>query len=291
MDPAPWWAAPITFVVLLLGLFCHRKLMAIFPEDQPGQAARKQHRTPMPLVGWILGLAALGLNVGAWWLMAAIAFTTYIGYLDDRGKDSDDSPPVSWQQKGRFIAAATICGTVHLWQLQGGPLGDVSATGMVLALVLLFVVTNAANFLDNVNGVTAALGSLGLLLATGGRGPMAWVGFVYLGFLPLNWPRAVAFVGDAGALTLGLCLGVAALGPELATQRGISAVTLAPMAVFLLDFAQVVLARLIIGVPPWVGDRRHLTHILINLHLPRWLVAPVLVGLGWLLVDLAPLLE
>ena len=281
----PWCAAPITLLALGLGLLCHRKLLAIFPEDQPGQAARKQHRQPTPLVGWTLGLAALGLNFGAWWLMTAIALTTYIGYLDDRGKDHGGRNRVTWQQKGRFIAAATVCGAVHLWQLQGIPLAEISPTDMALVLVILFVITNAVNFLDNTNGVAAALGGLGLLLATDAQGPMAMIGFVYLGFLLLNWPRAWLFLGDSGALTLGLCLGITALDGGSRGDNHIALLTLAPMAVFLLDFAQAVIARLIIGVPPWVGDRRHLTHIAMNLGLPAWLVMPLFVGAGWLIFE------
>ncbi len=285
----PWYAAPMTCLGLLLGLCCHRRLLAIFPEDQPGQVARKRHARPTPLVGWTLGLAALGLSFGAWWLMAAICLTTWIGYLDDRGKDAGTGSPVGWHRKGRYLAAASVCGAVHLWQQQGAPVADSSVGDAALALLLLFAVTNAANFLDNANGVTAALGSLGLLLATHGQGPMAALGFVYLGFLPLNWPRPIVFLGDSGALTLGLCLGVTILGAGPGAQGSISLATLAPVAVFLLDFVQVVLARLIIGVPPWVGDRRHLTHILSNLGLPHWLLAPLLTAGAWLIVEyLAP---
>ncbi|MHC4922223.1 MAG: hypothetical protein ACYTKC_21870, partial [Planctomycetota bacterium] len=266
---------PITFLALALGLLCHRKLLAIFAEDHPGRVARKQHQDATPLVGWTLGLAALGLSFGQWWLMTAIALTTYIGYLDDRGKDGAGN--VSWHQKGRFIAAAAVCGTVHLWQLHG-----LSPTNLVLAFVILFVITNATNFLDNTNGVAAALGGLCLLLATDAQGPMAMVGCVYLGFVLLNWPRAWLFLGDSGALTLGLCLGIAALDGGLTREQHIALVALAPMAVFLVDFAQAIIARLIIGVPPWVGDRRHLTHIVMNLGLPAWLVMPLFVAVGWL---------
>ena len=39
----PWLVAPITLLALLLAVLCHRRLCAIFPEDQPGQTARKQH--------------------------------------------------------------------------------------------------------------------------------------------------------------------------------------------------------------------------------------------------------
>ena len=56
-----------------------------------------------------------------------------------------------------------------------------------------------------------------------------------------------------------------------------------------LDFVQVISARLILGVPPWQGDRRHLTHILMNWGLPQSLVAPACVALALLLFyTLAP---
>ena len=274
----PWLVAGITLLALVLALLCHRKLWAIFPEDQPGQAARKQHPRATPLVGFALGLGALGLSYGAWWLMAALTLTIYIGYLDDNAKDGNGAAEVSWHQKGRFIAAAAVCGTVHLWQVHTG----MSPADLALAFAILFVITNAVNFLDNANGVAAAVGGLGLLLATDAQGPMAMIGFVYLGFLPLNWPRAWIFLGDSGALSLGLCLGVAALDAGIAAHQGIILLSLLPMAVFLVDFAQVVIARLIIGVAPWIGDRRHVTHILMNLHLPQWLLAPLLAGGGWL---------
>ena len=52
------------------------------------------------------------------------------------------------------------------------------------------------------------------------------------------------------------------------------------VAVPLTDFMQVVLMRLIIGVPPWVGDRRHLTHIAQNLGLHRVTIAPLFAALA-----------
>ena len=43
----------------------------------------------------------------------------------------------------------------------------------------------------------------------------------------------------------------------------------------LVDFVQVVIARIVLAVPPWVGDRRHLTHILQNLGIARVAIAPI----------------
>ena len=58
------------------------------------------------------------------------------------------------------------------------------------------------------------------------------------------------------------------------------AAALAPVAVPVLDFAQVVAARLYLGFLPWIGDRRHLTHIAMNTGLPQVWVAPVFASLA-----------
>jgi hypothetical protein len=46
------------------------------------------------------------------------------------------------------------------------------------------------------------------------------------------------------------------------------------------DFFQVITARLVIGVAPWIGDRRHLTHIAQNWGVRRSLVAPLFATLA-----------
>ena len=86
----------------------------------------------------------------------------------------------------------------------------------------------------------------------------------------MNWPRPRLFVGDAGAYLLGTLLAATSLA-----HRGDAARLLAPVAVQLLDFVQVVTMRLRLGIAPWRADRRHLTHIAQHLRVPRWLCAPL----------------
>lgn len=275
----PWNAAIASAVLMALGLTCHRRLRAILPEDPPDTGGRHRHLHPTPMAGFIpalLALSALAVHTGAGWLIAGVAIATGVGYLDDRGKTKAREMP--WQHKGLGLLAATVCATVHFTLRH-----DLTPAQSLGVALWVFALTNAVNFMDNTDGVTAAAGGLGLLFASGGEGAMAFVGMAFLGFLPFNWPRAVAFLGDSGSLSLGLCLSVASLEFGLRSTGGLFHLgSVIPLMVFAVDFVQVMVARLLLGVPPWKGDRRHLTHILINLGLPRLSIAPVFAGLAYL---------
>jgi UDP-N-acetylmuramyl pentapeptide phosphotransferase/UDP-N-acetylglucosamine-1-phosphate transferase len=140
----------------------------------------------------------------------------------------------------------------------------------LLVCVFLFVLTNATNFLDNTDGVGAGVAAASLLVLSGGHGWFGAMGFAAVGFLPWNWPRPRLFLGDAGAYALGL-LAAIAIGRRVVVDAEALWLAAVPLA----DFTQVVVARLWLGHPPWVGDRRHLTHVAQNLGLPRWLCAPL----------------
>lgn len=90
----------------------------------------------------------------------------------------------------------------------------------VLALVSLIALMNAMNFLDNMNGIVGGLAAIALA----GFATHSWTRESYglaaaqlavaggcIGFLPYNFPKARIFLGDAGSLFLGYCLGASAL--------------------------------------------------------------------------------
>ena len=275
----PWHAAITSAALMALGLACHRRVRAVLPEDPPSALGRHHHLHPTPMAGVIpalLAMLAFAVLAPSGWLLAAVALTTAVGYLDDRGKS--EGQEMRWYTKGLGILVATACATVHV-----GLHHPQAEAQWLWVLVWLFAVTNAVNFMDNTDGVAAAAGGLGLLLASAGEGPMAFVGMAFLGFLVFNWPNPLAFLGDSGSLCLGVCLGVASLDHGArASGELLHLTSLAPMVVFGLDFVQVIVARLILGVPPWEGDRRHLTHVMIHLGVPRLVIAPAFAGLAWL---------
>ncbi|MFK7743204.1 MAG: hypothetical protein AB8H80_23010 [Planctomycetota bacterium] len=281
---ASWWAVPIATACLALGDFVNRRVYGWLPEDRPGPG-RKQHERPTPLAGVLLPVAIAPwlIAANAWLVLAAIALVATVGFVDDRDKEGAgpiDDAGVDWRIKAAALFSAAALTATHAHDPTAAPFS------WLVAFCLTFVLGNALNFLDNTDGVTASLGAtllLGwsLLVAAAGHPAAAelalpaWAtacGFAALAFLPWNWPKARFFLGDSGAYTIGLTVS-AAIVPQVAWDRDPR--LLLTLAVPLIDFGQVVTARLAIGVPPWVGDRRHLTHITQNLGLPRVFVAPL----------------
>ena len=271
----PAWAAAIAAATLGLGDFVNRRVRGFLPDDPP-RPGRKQHARPIPLAGVLLLPAFLP------WLVAdgdlttgvAVALACAIGFFDDR--DKERGPGLDWRTKGLGLAVASAIAAASL----AAPLQDPLPFLAMFAFV--FVLTNATNFLDNTDGVASAVAAAMLLAATGGNGALAAGGFAALGFLPWNWPRPRLFLGDAGAYALGL-LAAIAIGRRAIADPAAFWLAAVPLA----DFVQVVLVRLWLAHPPWVGDRRHLTHIAQNLGTARWLVAPLFAALAVLAALLA----
>jgi len=165
-----------------------------------------------------------------------------------------------------------------------------------ITILWILTVTNAFNFVDNMNGLCAGLGAIGawyfaLVAAAGGQYLVALIAFLcfgaLLGFLPYNFPRATAFLGDAGSHLVGYLLAVLAILPHFYTRfhpsRWAVCIPLFVLGIPLLDLVWVVLLRLRKGVPFYEGDTNHFSHRLVNCGLSQtgavlliWLAAATL---------------
>jgi UDP-GlcNAc:undecaprenyl-phosphate GlcNAc-1-phosphate transferase len=173
---------------------------------------------------------------------------------------------------------------------------DHYAGGPWLSVVVTFgwilVVTNAMNFMDNMDGLSAGVAavSAGCFLAASLLNGQLFVGGCLalligacLGFLAFNFPRrggARIFMGDSGSLVLGFLLafltvrttyygraGEAPVPPGAGFASGAWYGVFMPLVVLavpLYDFVSVVLIRLSQGRSPFVGDRQHLSHRLVQ---------------------------
>jgi UDP-GlcNAc:undecaprenyl-phosphate/decaprenyl-phosphate GlcNAc-1-phosphate transferase len=220
----------------------------------------------LPITGRvaIAGLAALA--VGAAMILAA-------GLVDDiRGL----APRHKFAFQVAATGAAALCLAalgVHLDLFLHWPPLPI----MLLTALWIVAITNAVNFLDNMDGLCAGLGAVaaGSLAVINLRSNEFTVALVAaslagacLGFLPHNWPRARVFLGDTGSMLIGFLL--AALSVMGVYTRGAQVPVLAVftplfvLAIPLLDSVLVVILRLRIGHPPWQGDRRHISHRLVR---------------------------
>jgi UDP-GlcNAc:undecaprenyl-phosphate GlcNAc-1-phosphate transferase len=147
----------------------------------------------------------------------------------------------------------------------------------LITMLWILTVINAFNFMDNMNGLCAGLGAIGawyfaIIAATHDQYLVALIAFLtlgaLLGFLPHNFPRARAFLGDAGSHLVGYLLAVLAILPHFYTRRHPNhlavLIPLVVLAVPLCDLAWVVLLRWRIGQPFYQGDTNHLSHRLVR---------------------------
>jgi len=281
--------------------------------DDPGH--RKIHSEPIPLAGGLAvltglvvplaaGLAALrvglfdpttvsvlahGFDRRQLQLIAVIAGAlgmVFLGWLDDR---YELRPLLKFAGQVLVALVVAIAG-VRITLFVPSIVFSVAVT--VLWIVTL---TNALNFMDNMNGLCAGLGLIGAFCfgmksALAGQYLVALVGFLcvgaLMGFLPYNFPRATVFLGDAGSHLVGYLLGVLAILPHFYTKENPTALAvlnpLLILAVPLFDLISVVLIRWKAGRPFYVGDTNHLSHRLVRKGLSQttavlviWLLAAI----------------
>ncbi len=165
-----------------------------------------------------------------------------------------------------------------------GPMGirAVEALGPPLSICLtvlwIVLITNAFNFLDNMDGLSAGVAMIaaaifGVTSMMAGQvfvPVLAWVvAGSLLGFLVFNFSPASIFMGDAGSLVVGYMMAVLTIlttfyDPSKGSEPLGVIVPIVVLAVPLYDVTSVVIHRLRLGISPFRGDRRHFSHRLVR---------------------------
>jgi UDP-GlcNAc:undecaprenyl-phosphate GlcNAc-1-phosphate transferase len=151
-----------------------------------------------------------------------------------------------------------------------------------LTVLWILTITNALNFLDNMNGLCTGLGIIASWAcawsaAIHGQYLVALLGFLIcgalVGFFPFNFPKAKAFLGDAGSHLVGFLVAVLAILPNFYSRQSPHPLAvLSPLlilAVPLYDLTSVVLIRWRSGKPVYIGDTNHISHRLVRRGLTR----------------------
>lgn len=227
-----------------------------------------------------------------WGILIGATIVVVVGVVDDLR----DLP---WWVKliGQILGALVVA----LWgvrmRLLPFPTGPITIESpvvqIVLTVFLIVLVMNAFNFIDGLDGLAAgvaAIGGAAFFLCSywvnrASDRPswsdlstllMAILVGACLGFLVHNWSPARIFMGDSGAMLIGLIMasaGIAATGlpGNLYDRVGgipIFVPIVLPIAVLLvpvLDLSLAVARRTLAGKSPFSADRGHLHHRLIDL--------------------------
>jgi UDP-GlcNAc:undecaprenyl-phosphate/decaprenyl-phosphate GlcNAc-1-phosphate transferase len=232
----------------------------------------------LPLVHKSFGSDATGIFLSG-------TFILFLGLLDDRF----DLDPIT-KFAGQALAAGIllIYGVQILWLPINGITTLPTNIGQLLTVLFVMVVINAINFVDGLDGLAtgivmicaASFFAFSYLLAVinglNRAGAPSLITAVViglcLGFLPHNFYPAQIFMGDSGAMFLGLLISASAItltgqvdATAITEENGGSALLplLLPftiLAIPLLDFVMAILRRLRAGRSPFTADREHLHH-------------------------------
>jgi UDP-GlcNAc:undecaprenyl-phosphate GlcNAc-1-phosphate transferase len=246
-------------------------------------------------------LAPVFHNTGAAWaVVGGAALVCVVGVVDD-------IIDLDWMVK---LAGQVAAAWLVAWggvQLVTVPLGGLtiasSPVSLATTMLIIIVCINAVNFVDGLDGLAAgivAIGGAAFLLYTyvlqrdaspGDYSSLAALILAALvgacvGFLPHNVHPARIFMGDSGAMVLGLTIACATIivtgqiDPEVVSQRERLpafvpiVLPLMVVAVPLIDMLLAIATRLIRGRLPWAADSRHLHHRLLAFgHSHGWAVA------------------
>jgi len=279
---------------------------------------RDVHKVPTARLGGVaiyLGLVAgiavasaipfLGrvfeVSGAAWAVLGGAGLVCLLGIVDD-------IYDLDWMAK---LAGQVFAAWILAWggvQLVTVPIAGVTIASSPLSLaatmISVVIAINAVNFVDGLDGLAAGMIAIGgsafflytyVLARDASSGDYSSLATLVLaslvgaclGFLPHNVHPARIFMGDSGAMVLGLTMAAAAIivtgqvDPEIVKHRGALVPAFVPIvlplmvvAVPLADMVLAVVRRTLRGDSPWAPDAHHLHHRLLRFgHSHRWAVA------------------
>jgi UDP-GlcNAc:undecaprenyl-phosphate/decaprenyl-phosphate GlcNAc-1-phosphate transferase len=186
---------------------------------------------------------------------------------------------------GQLLAASIL---IHLGNFQirsmHGFLGFETLplpVSYLISYITIIVVINAYNLIDGVDGLAGSLGVLTSFIFGGyffmaGMPAYALMAFAMMGsllaFLVFNFNPARIFMGDSGSLLLGmvnaaLVIKFIAIADQPGAQLPVSSVVAVGFSILvvpLLDTLRVFSIRIAKGKSPFIPDRNHIHHLLLD---------------------------
>jgi UDP-GlcNAc:undecaprenyl-phosphate GlcNAc-1-phosphate transferase len=212
-------------------------------------------------------------------------FMALMGLVDDL-KGLPPLPRLAMQTLAGVAVSLVLVSTDTMGVAFNNPVLDIG-----ISILWIVGICNSINFFDNIDGGaagTVVVATLGIAFIAYSRqqelvAALAIVtGGATLGFLLWNKAPAKIYMGDAGALFLGVLLSVLTirLNPGLTPNWKSLAIPPILLAVPILDTCIAVFSRIKRGISPFQGGKDHLSHRLVRKGLQRKSAAVSLWGLG-----------
>ena len=269
--------------------------------DRPN-SSHKSHKQPVPYLGGvaiIIGVITISYSTSmvsnfttnTFWLATSVLgpalLLGLIGLWDDL-KNLKPLPRFIAQSVAGVFTAGILIATDNV----GNPTGS-AVFDSIITVFWVVGICNSINFFDNLDGGaagTVAISSIALafLALNGDQYLISALSTVTagatLGFLVWNKSPAKIYMGDAGALFLGVLVATLTirLRPNSETQMGAYFTPVFLLAIPILDTTVAVLSRLRRHLSPFQGGQDHLSHRLIRAGLSRKQAAISLWGLSGL---------
>jgi len=209
-----------------------------------------------------------------WGLLGCVVGLHVLGLVDDR------KPMGAGVKLVLMVVPAMVFATVfdtRLLTMLDGYAGG-AWLSIFLTVVWIVAITNAMNFIDNMDGLSGGIGAIagGLFLIAAILNAQWFIGVILallvggcVGFLVFNFPPAKIFMGDGGSLVIGFVLAITTVRTTYIPVDGAGPVAggwyavlmpVAVLAVPLYDFVTVTVIRISQGKSPFVGDLQHFSH-------------------------------
>lgn len=248
---------------------------------------RSSHDTPTPRMGGLAILAGFALAAGMdialhqpaaeiprwqWTVVAAMGGGALVGVLDDLfSLRTALRMPLYLLLAGLVAGFGARVDRVLLPSLPALDLGP--APAIVLSALLVAWYLNLFNFMDGIDGIAGGAAlvthtAFGLVFLNGGAPLLASWAFACAGgaagFLLHNFPPATVFMGDGGAVFLGLSAGAFTLA---SVERGLLSLPAAVLLMmpFVFDATFTLLRRVVAREPFWAAHRSHVYQQLCDL--------------------------
>lgn len=259
--------------------------------DIPGR--RKIHKKVTPSMGGIAIFCGFFISSLIWidfsmwseikFILVALFVIFFIGVRDDL-------VPLRAVLKliGQILAASLL---IFLFDLRLGSLYGIfgvtdlpDGVSYILTIFTIIIITNSFNLIDGLDGLAGsiaiiALFCLGAWFYLIGDSTFAILSYTMLGailaFLIFNWEPSEVFMGDTGALVIGMLLAILAIHfinvnyalPIDSPYKFMSSIGTAAciLIIPLVDTSRIIMLRLLKGKSPFKPDKSHIHHAIMRL--------------------------